>query len=134
MGKLFEIRVDKWDATCYDIRMTTNTNGIANEHAWHFVASEDYEDNANIRDWKVEHVFAHIDDLIGELKGQHYDPQMIEIRYVPARDELMSTFYWVEYISVYDEIETVDVIGFAYIPRMASNAYIEKVFVDSYAR
>jgi hypothetical protein len=114
--------------------MTTNTRNVSNDNAWHFVNADDFRDDAQFHDWTVSNVQWHIEHIIAALTPQHFDPQHVATRFVPARDELMSTFYWIEEVRVYDEIETVNVIGFAYIPSAQSNAHIERNFRDSIAR
>ena len=99
---------------------------------WHYVRVEDFEDNADFHAWATTKTEWHIDNLVRDLSAQYANPQMVCVRNVPARDTLWDRMYWIEYVSVYDELESTELLGFAYIPALYSNADIERDFISSH--
>lgn len=102
---------------------------------WKFVRVEDFEDNGNVNKWVVAREREYLMMIHEELVHEYANPQMRAIELIPAHDvEFPASvqMYWVDYVSVYDENESRERIGFAYRDGLTNDAIVA-AFVASHA-
>lgn len=96
---------------------------------WNYVRIEDFEDNGNIDKWAITKSRRYLMMIHLELDYMYGNKHDIHI--VPAQnpDDVFPDspkMYWIEHRTTYDEIEYVELLGFAY--RNATN----KEMVDAF--
>jgi hypothetical protein len=110
------------------------TNAQENNNEWNYVRFEDYEDNANFRDWKIMKSRPYLMMIHVELSDQNYRDSMLFNPTVKLIETEPPTFnkprvmFWVDLETTYDEITTDQRIGFVY-RNDATNEQIEAAFL-----
>lgn len=95
---------------------------------WHYVRVEDYRDDANFHDWAINKSHMYVSSIHEYIKGMYRGNASYpraNVRLTPSSDFRV---IWVEYVSEYDENETVERLGFIYTDSI-NNRGIERVFL-----